>query len=858
MSLNRINKNKPDLPINTIVPKLLGTIGENDCIISAPPGAGKSSYLPLALLELDCFANKQILLLQPRQVAVRSIANFLALSLGEKVGQTVGYQMRGESAISANTRLCVITEGLLISKLQNDPMLSDVGLIIFDEFHERSLASDISLGLSLEVQGGLRDDLRILVMSATLNMQALSHLMPKATQLKCEGRSFPIKYHYKPVPSAAVKGGFSNPQLQLINTIVDTLNTAYEHDEGNILVFLPGAAIINKVKNATERLPLANTLIAPLYGALSPAQQKKALDAPPPGQRKIVLATNIAETSLTIDGVNIVIDSGREKVQRFVVPRKLNQLSEQMISKASSIQRAGRAGRQQAGKCYRLWSQEQQQFLQENAPAQITQVDISQMLLTLYEWGSDFEQLPLIDKPSAAQIDYGVEYLRQLDFINDDKQITTHGKQASQFNTHPSLAKLLLLAKQHSNDEVKVLSSLVVALIEGKSLSSEANSIDIVVQCRYVVELLCANKQTQISTQLAKDLNRITKQLGIKNNPTVILNALKNREDLAVLIGDILLPAFPDKVALKRNNTGYVLSNGTGAEFLQDDESLMPQWIICTQTQLSHKTSAVIRQYCELLPATVDAYLQKMAQSSTKQSWDESLAKVVCKQLKHIGAIEVSSQACSFEPDENTSELIKAQIKKKGLYPLLGKANTLLARMALAKQIDAEFLQDFPDVSENSLLESADTWLVPFLHKITTWQQLTKLDWANIVASTLNYQQQRYLNDYFPTHFTAPTGNKHKLDYSQSGKVTLAIRVQELYGLNEQVTVGKNKLPLTLSLLSPGHKEIQKTADLPMFWIGSYFAVQKEMKGRYPKHYWPDNPASATATTKTKKRMGEG
>ncbi|MFT6268769.1 MAG: ATP-dependent helicase HrpB [Alphaproteobacteria bacterium] len=845
-----------NLPIEAITPELLSVIEHNDCILSAPPGAGKSTYLPLQLLSLTCFANKKILLLQPRQVAVRSIANFLAFSLGEKVGQTIGYQMRGESAVSDKTRLCVITEGLLVAKLQSDPELSDVGLVIFDEFHERSVQSDIALGLSLEVQSGLREDLRLLVMSATLNVAELLMLMPAAKQLSSTGRSYPIEYIYKPLPSLTTsqRSNF-NANNQLINTIVGSAAEAFNNHDGNILVFLSGAGLINKVKTALDRLDLPNTLIAPLYGALTSQQQKQAIDIPSKGLRKIVLATNIAETSLTIDGVNIVIDSGREKVQRFVVARKLNQLVEQMISKASSIQRAGRAGRQQAGVCYRLWSQEQQQFLQENTPAQISQVDISQTLLTLLEWGTDFGQLPLIDKPSGAQVDYAFGLLHQLCLVNEQHQITPDGKRACQFNTHPRLSRLLVNASTQAQETIKLLTVIVVVVIEGKPLGPIVGSNDIVAQCRYVITQLISKTQQKGLFEYRKDISRTAKQLSIGQISSLSLTKLLKFDDMAELIANILFAAFPDKVGRKRKNGGYILSDGTGAEFMQNDEHVLPEWIICTQTQLTHKTNGIVRQYCEISGTALSTLLDTNTQTSKQQRWDDSLAKVVCKQVACIGAIEISSQACSFTPNSETSTIILNQIKKKGLHTLLGKANVLLSRMLLLKHIDGEYGEDFPDVSESSMTNTLETWLTPYLTRITNWQQLGKLNWFDIVKSTLQYSQQQYLAEHFPIHFTAPTGNQHSLDYSEDGKVILAIRMQELYGLGHHPTVGRSKLPITLSLLSPAHREIQKTADLVNFWTGSYVAVQKDMKGRYPRHYWPDRPEFAIPTTKTKKKM---
>lgn len=839
------------LPIQEIVPKLLEHIATSDCILSAPPGAGKSTYLPLQLLSLPCFSEQQILLLQPRQVAVRSIANYLASQLNEKVGETIGYQMRGESSFSVNTRLLVITEGLLIAKLQADPELSKVGLIIFDEFHERSVQSDLALGLSIEVQSGLRDDLRCLVMSATLHLDDLKRLMPHAKVMFSEGRGYPIDYHYRPPMANKV-----NRRWALEDTVLDTVKEAHAKHSGNILVFLWGAAVISRIKAKLEMRLLPDTIIAPLYGGLSSSQQKQAIETPIKGMRKIVLATNIAETSLTIDGVNIVIDSGREKVQRFHIARKLNQLSEQSISKASSIQRAGRAGRQKPGVCYRLWTKEQQQYLLENTPAQITEVDISQTLLTLLEWGSNFNQLPLIDKPSHAQIDYAFRFLQALGLVNEHRQIVKMGKQANKFNTHPRLGALLVYASETSekNQETKVISAVLVAIIEGKPLGAlVGGSSDIVTQCKFILHHLFATKKPSGTFEYYKNINRILAQLGVRADNKQINTISSNT--LVQSIPQILLRAYPDKIGFKRHNASYTLVDGTGAEFFSEDDSLLPQWIICINNQLTHKSNGVIRQFCELPKSLCDRLIATNTAQEYTQSWDENLAKVVCKKVRRLGAIEISSHASQLVTNSITTAILIKQIKCNGLGSLIGKANKQIERMLLAKKIDGAFVEDFPDVSIKHLLETIDEWLEPYLIGLSSWQQLTQLNWSDIIWSMLSYQHQQYINEYFPTHFCAPTGNRHQLDYSESDKVVLAIRVQELFGLSTNPSIGKAGLPITFSLLSPGHKEIQKTADLVRFWSGSYSAVQKEMKGRYPKHFWPDDPAKSIATTKTKKKM---
>ena len=837
------------------MPDILTTLSTHDCILSAPPGAGKSTFLPLQLLSLDVFKNQQILLLQPRQVAVRSIAHYLAQQINEAIGHTIGYQMRGESSVSKKTRLCVITEGLLIAKLQQDPELSNVGLIIFDEFHERSVQSDIALALSIEVQSALREDLRILVMSATLNINDISRLLPQAKLIQSAGRSFPIEYVYKPLAA----------RERLENAVLQTIKDALIAHEGNMLVFLPGANSIRKVASLLQQANLPNVLVAPLYGALGSKLQQQAIQLPQQGKRKIVLATNIAETSLTIDGVNIVIDSGREKVQRLHISRKTNQLSEQMISKASSMQRAGRAGRQQAGICYRLWSEQRQQVLPESTAAQITQVDISATLLTLLEWGTDFNQLALLDKPSQAQIEYAYGLLQKLLLVDEKRNLTGLGKLAAVHNAHPRLAVLLAYAQHSAVTPLQcLLTATLVAILEGRSLEQAVNTNDVAKQCEYVLKAVLDNsKNISLShskspiKDILKEVQRNARKILGERITSSQLKELSQQDNIETEIGQILLHAFPDKIGMKRSNDSYSLTDGTGAEFAYYEQDVIhrPTWIVCVDTQITQSANSIIRRYSELPHNIIAPYLDKYTKIYQQQAWDNKLAKVLSKQMNNLGEIVISSQPSSLHVNEQTVAILMQEIKRKGLASLLVTANVLLGRIMLARAIDTQSKQNFPDMSVAKLTETLEDWLPPYLIGLSSWQQLRALNWQQIIQSMLSWQQRLYLDEYFPTQYLAPTGNKHRLDYNEPEKVTLAIRLQELYGLSQTPSVGENKWPITLSLLSPAHREIQKTSDLAGFWQGSYKEVQKDMKGQYPKHYWPDDPANALPTTKTKRKM---
>jgi len=854
-------KTHTPLPVDSISQPLSEHIVNNDCILIAPPGAGKSTRLPLVLLQLGGFCNSTIIMLQPRQVAARSIARYLAQQLDEPVGQTVGYQVRGDAKFNANTRLLIMTEGMLSARMQNDPELSDIALIIFDEFHERSIYSDIALGLSLEIQQGLREDLRILVMSATLQVEGVRKLLPHASLLECEGRSFPISYEYRPVQKLA---GQHTRQAHLLlrQAIVAVVKEAWQKHSGHILVFLPGAADIFALQTVVQdwltQSKHSNTFVAVLLGAISSEQQQIAIDIPKPGLRKIVLATNIAETSLTIDGVSVVIDSGREKVQKYNISRDASMLVEQAISKASSIQRAGRAGRQQAGVCYRMWDEQKQQFLVPASRPQISDMDISRELLMLLEWGSSFETLPLIDKPSDAQISAAQNLLSKLSFINHDNSLTKMGKAAAQFNTHPRLAKLLLLGttthKAHA-----LLIAILVSILEGKALYKDAGSIDIELQ----IQFLLNNKQHS----MYQDLRRWAKQLNVSlasSNASINTSISASQIDLSPL-ADILLAVYADNVGKHKSNGAYLMVNGNGVAFHPKESERYShlQWLICLQQNItaSQSANAELRLFYQLSEAKIAEHIAAHKQHNEKVYWDKQNAKVACAQISSLGAITLSEQNISTPNLPETQCLLVEQVEQIGFVSLNSSpainATSLIKRIQVANILSPSI--NLPSITLAHIFDDWRTWLAPYLNNIYSIKEFANLDWVNIIRSRLSYAQQQLLDKDFPTHFNAPTGNKHKLDYNIDGNgehsVVLAIRLQELYGNNSPITLGQKKWPITLSLLSPAQREIQKTQDIVGFWQGSYKEVQKDMKGRYPKHFWPDSPENAKPTTKTKKNM---
>ncbi|GAA0853769.1 ATP-dependent helicase HrpB [Aliiglaciecola litoralis] len=801
---------------------------EKDVILVAPPGAGKSTYLPLKLLQLACFEQQKIIMLQPRQIAVRAIANYLAEQLGEQVGNTVGYRMRGEVQVSANTRLEIVTEGLLTRMLQSDPELQGIGLIIFDEFHERNAHADFSLALCLEAQQALRPDLRLLLMSATLEVEPVNALMSEAEVVQTQGRSYPVSVHYCPV----------NPKLKLEPQLFSLIKNALIEHTGDILVFLPGAAEIRRLESLCQTLDGAQFDVMPLYGALNKEQQIAAIKPSSAGHRKIVLATNIAETSLTIDGISVVIDSGKEKVASFNWQRKLPQLSTQHISKASATQRAGRAGRQSAGHCYRLWSQEQQQRRSEQHTAEILLLDVTGFYLEAKVWGNELSELALLDKPKSSQIQYAKDTLSWLGALDKDGKLTAKGRALNQFGTHPRLANLLLEAQQMEN-AITQLGCLVCALIDHKPIKELSHTVWISDHLQFLL--------SSLHHPIWQQAKRWAKRLGVSLHSADINKALPH-------LGNILCAAYPDYIGKRRSAEAYSLVNGTGVSFPPQHQPHNSQWLIAPNLSLQHHADARIRLAA---PLDEQQLLTDFADHISHQQevfWSTELQRVIAREYTKLGAITVSEKTLKSPDSAASAVAIMSEITKQGLAWLnwSDSVNQFIYRVRRARELLG---QDWPDFTDATLLNQLYKWLFPFLDGVRSAQQLKQLDWLQILKNRLSWQQQQALETLLPARTEVATGHTVALRYLDNGEVELHTKLQQLYGWQSAPTIANGKLVLTLVLLSPAGRPLQKTKDLNSFWQGSYQEVKKEMKGRYPKHFWPDDPATAKATSKTKKRM---
>ncbi|MFT6953321.1 MAG: ATP-dependent helicase HrpB [Glaciecola sp.] len=829
------------LPIQEILSALALQLKEGNAIVVAPPGAGKSTSLPLFLLQQPTFQQSKIIMLQPRRIAARNIAYYLSEQLGEKVGKTVGYRVRGENQTSTNTRLEIVTEGILTRMLQATPELPGVGLIIFDEFHERSIHADFSLALSLEVQQVLRDDLRILVMSATLNAQSISKIMPDAKLLESQGRSYPVDIKYVA----------TSTKMPVVDRVCELIIQIFESHDKDFLVFLPGAYEIRKAAEILSR-KLDDCIVLPLFSDLNKEHQQEALMPNKEGKRKIVLATNIAETSLTIEGIEVVIDSGIEKKAVFDLRRGITQLTTQKISQASATQRAGRAGRVMAGTCYRLWSKELHGRLAQQSTPEILQSDVSDLVLEAAIWGAPMADLALIDQPHPAQLSQGEEKLMSLGIIEQSNKMTEFGRQVHALGGNANIAIMLLKSAQLSCAH-QSLACAVAALLESKDPLPQAQTVEVTPRLTFLLK----NKQHNIWL--------LIKQWHRKQNIQLVEWPL---QDLSI----ILAFGFPQWIAKHRSEERFSLANGSGATLNINDDLLRQlgtqslstknqRWLAIGHMQLTDKQmdSALIR-YAE--PISFDhlqTHFSQFFENKEIVQWDEEKQRINASESQFFGRISFSKRNLPKPSSDSLIEVWKQQIQKKGIQalPFDARSLQLIKRVGLLNGTIniAEQSNTLPDFTDVGLLNTIDQWLLPFLTNKSTWQALSSLPFYQLLSQKMDYKQLKQLDSLLPEGIVIPTGRKAGINYNEEGKAFLSVRMQELYGMQQHPTLLNGKLPITCELLSPAQRPLQTTDDLIGFWQGSYKQIQKEMKGRYPRHFWPDDPANAPATATIKKRM---
>lgn len=832
------------LPIHEVIRDIRSALlSHNRLILQAPPGAGKTTAVPLALLDEPWLENKQIIMLEPRRIAARSSASRMAQILGETVGMRVGYQIRSEKKLSEETRILVVTEGILTRMLQNDPSLENIALILFDEFHERHLHSDLSLAFALQSQEFLRADLRIMVMSATLDTQSLQTLLNHPPLITSEGRSFPVIIEHLPPNTPPIE------PKKIVPALMNILPNIISAEKGSILVFLPGEREIRELESSLKEHCRSMAIdITPLYGELSKTDQERAIA--PSTKRKIVLATNIAETSLTIEGITIVVDSGLEKLLTFDPNSGMERLITQKISRASAEQRAGRAGRLSEGKCYRLWSEITHHSLAPHKSPEIRLCDLTPLAIELSLWGDS--ELSWIDPPPTKALERGRSLLQALGSTDYRGNITEHGKAMMGLGIHPRLAHMILIGRTLGYEGEAIL---LASLVNERDLFSRSSvrSSDMRERFWSLSNHLCGKGIAPSLLQSADTVLKTARDLSNRLNMRLRLSDDFSSSMIALL----LALAYPDRIARLRIPKGdkYLLSNGKEAILPHEDDLHGEEWLVVSESS-GDSTMARIYRCAPLDIDLLERYAPELFVKKENITWNSESKRVEAREITRLGAIIIESHPLSKPDAVQVQRKLLEGIRFHGIDSLSYSAQAQSLRHRLQALYHHEPDNSFGDYSDEALLDSLETWLLPHLSTRSSLRECENLDLYSILSAQLTWEQTQRLNTLLPTHFTAPTGTTLALDYSDPEAVVLAVRIQEVFGLSTHPSVMEGKIPLLLHLLSPARRPIQVTRDLVGFWNGSYSDVKKELKGRYPKHYWPDDPRNAEATSRTKKYMG--
>jgi ATP-dependent helicase HrpB len=831
------------LPIEPILPAIADALAEHrSLVIQSPPGAGKTTTVPLALLDAPWLARRSIVMLEPRRLATRAAAYRLAELHGDHVGETIGYRMRGDSRVGRATRVEVVTEGILTRRLLHDPTVDGVGLLIFDEFHERSIDADLGLALALRTQALIRDDLRIAVMSATLDGAAVAALLGDAPVLTSEGRVFPVDTRYV-APRANVR---------IESTVLATIDAALTRDDGDILVFLPGAAEIGRVASALGERVDSSIVIRTLYGALSQDDQDRALRPDPTGRRKIVLATSIAETSLTIEGIRVVVDSGWSRRPRFSPATGMTRLETVRVSLASADQRRGRAGRLGPGVCYRCWPEHETHGLLANAPPEIASADLAPLALSLAAAGvDDATELAWMDPPAPAAFAQARELLRELDAIDDRGAITKQGRAIAELPLHPRLSHMLMSAR---DDPTRRIASALAALLSERDIfRAPAGPIDADVSTR--LDLILRSEDAGVvpaGAELDRDALRRARAETERLLRTSAASRRSTSDESGLSIGALLALAYPDRVAQRRAGEPprFILRNGRGAELLGAQSLAASPYIVAAEVDDRRPNGRVFLAAALTLEEIRHAFDDQIISEDVVEI-DENDA-VVARRRERLGAI-VLRDVASANPDPlRVRDALLAAIRSRGIarLPWSDASRRLRERLAFLHHHDPSW----PDVSDAALGESLDDWLGPRLTGVRRLTDISRVDLGSALSERLDWKQRQALDELAPTHIEVPTGSRIPVDYTNADAPALAVRLQEVFGLIESPRIFGGRVPVTMQLLSPAHRPVQVTQDLAGFWRTSYFDVRKDLRGRYPKHEWPEDPLKATPTKRAKPR----
>ena len=813
------------LPIDAVLDDLARTLERNNAaVLVAPPGAGKTTRVPLALLDAAWAKGKKIIVLEPRRIAARASAERMAKTLGERAGETVGYRVRFGSKISRATRIEVVTEGIFSRQILDDPELDGVAAVLFDEFHERSLDADLGLALARDAQTGLREDLRLLVMSATLDGARVAELLGDAPVVESEGRAFPVETRYL---SRKI-------DVPLERQMADSIATALRADPGSVLAFLPGAAEIRRTQNFLgERVQDASTEIVPLFGALDADVQDRAIAPAPKGSRKVVLATSIAETSLTIEGVRIVVDSGLARVPRYEPDIGLTRLETVRASRAAVDQRRGRAGRTEPGICYRLWDEPQTASLAAYTQPEILSADLSSLVLDLAQWGvSDPATLAFLDPPPAPALKEARSLLEELGALDADGRITAEGKRLRALALPPRLARMIVDSDAFGLGES---AAEIAAILTERGLGGDSVDLD------HRLDQFRRDRSQRASS--ARDLaRRWASQVASSSS----------REEAELSTGVMLAFAFPDRVAKNRGNGSFVLANGRGAA-VERTSSLARAPYIAVGELTGTAAAGRILLAAPITQEEIEAKFADHIEATDEISFDRGALALRARRKKTLHAITLSEAPLALSPSAETARIFADGLIGAGLdkLPWSKSAKQWRDRVIFLRKAEGE---SWPDLSDDGLIASAADWLVPALYDKTSLKDFSVGDLSEALLTLLPWELRARLEREAPTHFEAPTGTMLAIDYEAEQGPTIAVRLQELFGLNTHPSIAKGKVPLVLELLSPAQRPVQVTRDLPGFWRGSYAAVRSDLRGRYPRHPWPEDPASAMPTRRVKPR----